>query len=203
MNTNDQPAKATTPQPATPLANTNRWDTRTLVTMALMCAIGVMLSFIETPAIFAPFLRLDVSLTPAMVVGFAYGGGAGVLVGIVEAVAHGALTGNWVGALMNIIVATAFVLPAAAIYARNRTLQGAVIGLAASTVSIVVAAVVANLVIDPTLYGYPFDAVVALIVPAFIPFNILKGVVNGVLTFIVYKSIKNLVTPKKKQVAGR
>ena len=29
--------------------NTNRWDTRQLVTMALMCAIGVLLSFIEFP----------------------------------------------------------------------------------------------------------------------------------------------------------
>ena len=183
--------------------NTNRWDTRTLVTMALMCAISVLLSFVETPAMFAPFLRLDVSIAPAMVVGFAYGAGPGVLVGIVAAVAHAALTGNWVGAIMNSIVAVAFVLPAAAIYARNRTVKGAVIGLAVSVVVQVAAAVVANLVIDPLFYGYPFDAVVELVVPALIPFNIIKGVVNGVLTFVVYKSIKNLITPKKKQVVGR
>lgn len=185
------------------LSNTNRWDTRTLVTMALMCAIGVLLSFIETPAMFAPFLRLDISLTPAMVVGFAYGGGAGALVGIVTAVAHAALTGNWVGAVMNSIVAVAFVLPAAAVYARHRTVKGAVAGLALSVVVQVVAAVVANLIIDPLFYGYPFEAVVGLIVPALIPFNIIKGVVNSVLTFVVYKSIKNLITPKKKQVVGR
>ncbi|MFR2247568.1 MAG: hypothetical protein ACLS6R_15100 [Eggerthella lenta] len=29
--------------------NTNKWDTRQLVTMALMCAIGVLLSFVEFP----------------------------------------------------------------------------------------------------------------------------------------------------------
>lgn len=183
--------------------NTNKWDTRTLVTMALLAAISVLLSFIETPAIFAPFLRLDVSFTPAMVAGFAYGGPAGVLVGIVAAVAHGAIDGNWVGSLMNIIMAVAYILPAAAIYSRNRTIKGAIIGLVVSTISIMVAAVIANLIIDPTLYGYPLESVIALIVPALLPFNFLKGVVNGVLTFVVYKSIKNLITPKKKQVKGR
>ena len=185
-------------------ANTNKWDTRTLVTMALMCAISVLLSFIETPPLFAGgFLKLDVSLTPAMVVGFAYGPGAGVLVGVVAAVVHGMFTGNWVGAVMNIIVAAAFIYPACAIYSRNHTFKGAVIGLVVATVVMVAAAIVANLVIDPLFYGYPFDAVVALIVPALLPFNILKGAVNGVLTGVVYKSISNLITPKKAQVKGR
>ena len=185
------------------LTNTNKWDTRTLVTMALMAAIAVLLSFLETPAIFAPFLRLDISFTPVMIVGFAYGGGAGVLVGIVAAVAHGALDGNWVGSLMNIIVVIAFVLPAATIYGRNRSFKAAIIGLVVSVFVMVITAVIANLIIDPTFYGYPFDAVVDLIIPALVPFNILKGVVNSVLTCIAYKSIKNLITPKKKQVVGK
>lgn len=185
-------------------ANTNRWDTRTLVTMALMCAISVLLSFLETPPLFAGgFLKLDISLTPAMVVGFAYGPGAGVLVGVVAAVVHGMFSGNWVGALMNIIVAAAYIYPACAIYKRNHTFKGAVVGLVVATLVQVVVAVVANLVIDPIFYGYPFDAVVELIAPALVPFNLLKGVVNGVLTGVVYKSISNLITPKKDQVTGR
>ena len=35
------------------------------------------------------------------------------------------------------------------------------------------------------------------------PFNLIKAVLNAVLTLVVYKSISNLVTPKKKQVKGR
>lgn len=197
------PSSKQTQDASLAFANTNKWDTRTLVTMALLCAIGVLLSFIETPAIFAPFLRLDVSHTPAMVAGFAFGGGAGVLVGVVTAIAHGALDGNWVGALMNSIVAAAFIFPAAAIYNRNRTMNTAIIGLVVSVVVMVVVAIIANLIIDPLFYGYPFDAVVALIVPALIPFNLLKGLVNSILTVVVYKSIKNLITPKKEQIVGR
>ena len=184
--------------------NTNRWSTKQLVTMALMCAIAILLSFVEFP-IFpaASFLKLDVALVPSSVVGFAYGAGPGTLVAIVCAVAHAAITGNWVGALMNIIMACAFIIPASIIYKRNRTLKGAIIGLVVSTICLIVAAIAANLVIDPIFYGMPFDAVAALVVPAILPFNIIKGIVVSILTGLVYKSISNLITPAKDQVSGR
>ncbi|MBQ3328490.1 MAG: ECF transporter S component [Eggerthellaceae bacterium] len=186
------------------IQNTNRWSTKQLVTMALMCAIAILLSFIEFP-IFpaASFLKLDISFVPSAVMGFAYGSGPGVLVGVACAVAHGAITGNWVGCLMNIIACCAFVIPASIIYKRNRTFKGAMIGLVVSIVCLVVAAIIANLAIDPTFYGIPFDVVAGLIVPAILPFNIIKGVVISVLTAIVYKSISNLITPTKDQVKGR
>ena len=187
-----------------PIQNTNRWSTKQLVTMALMCAIAILLSFIEFP-IFpaASFLKLDISFAPSAVMGFAYGTGPGVLVGVACAVAHGAISGNWVGCLMNIIACSAFIIPAAAIYQRNRTFTGAMIGLVAAIVCLVVVTIVANLVIDPIFYGMPFDAVASLVVPAILPFNIIKGIVISVLTGIVYKSISNLITPTKDQVAGR
>ena len=186
------------------LQNTNRWSTKQLVTMALLCAISILLSFVEFPIMpAASFLKLDIALVPSAVVGFAYGAGPGVLVGIVSAVAHGAISGNWVGCLMNIIVACAFIIPSSAIYKRNRTFKGAVIGLVVATVCLVVGAIVANLIVDPLFYGMPFDTVAALVVPAILPFNIIKGVVVSVLTALVYKSISNLITPAKNQVKGR
>ena len=186
------------------LQNTNRWSTKQLVTMALMCAIAILLSFIEFPIMpAASFLKLDIALVPSAVVGFSFGAGPGVLVGIVSAVAHGAITGNWVGCLMNIIVACAYIIPSSIIYKRNRTFRGAVIGLVVSTICLIVGAIVANLIVDPIFYGIPFDTVVGLIVPAILPFNIIKGVVVSILTALVYKSISNLITPAKNQVKGR
>ena len=132
--------------------NTNKWDTRQLVTMALMCAIGVLLSFVEFPLLpGVTWLKYDASAMPAMVCGFAFGPAAGLAVGIV----------------------------------------GAVI------------AILGNLVITPMWLGVPLDAVVAMILPILTPFNLEKAGINAVLTLIVYKSISNLITPKKKQVKGR
>lgn len=54
--------------------NTNRWSTKQLVTMALMCALGALFMYVQLPILpSAPFLTYDPSLVPAMVCGFAYG----------------------------------------------------------------------------------------------------------------------------------
>lgn len=193
-------ARANTPT----LQNENRWSTKQLVVMALMCAIALLLSFVEFPLFpAASFLKLDFSLVPTMVVGFAYGAGPGLVVGLACAVAHAAITGNWVGCLMSCIVAIAFVLPGSAIYQRMHTLRGGITGLVVSTICLIIGIIIANLIIDPLFYGMPFEAVAALVVPAILPFNMIKGVLVSVLTLVVYKSISNLITPAKVQKSAR
>ena len=47
--------------------NTNRWSTKQLVTMALMCALGALFMYVQLPILpSAPFLTYDPSLVPAM-----------------------------------------------------------------------------------------------------------------------------------------
>lgn len=189
-------ARANTPT----LQNENRWSTKQLVVMALMCAIALLLSFIEFPLFpAASFLKLDFSLVPTTVVAFAYGAGPGLVVGLACAVAHAAITGNWVGCLMSCIVAIVYIVPAAIIYRRMHTMKGGIVGLVVSTVCLIVGIIVANLIIDPLFYGMPFEVVAALVVPAILPFNAIKGVLVSALTLLVYKSISNLITPTKKQ----
>ena len=77
-----------------------------------------------------------------------------------------------------------------------------IIGLVLGIVFAVIMAVLGNLVVTPAWLGVPLDAVVAMIVPILIPFNLLKGLLNAILTLIVYKAISNLITPKKDQVKG-
>ena len=84
--------------------------------MALMCAIGVLLSFIEFPLLpGVTWLKYDASAMPAMVSGFAFGPAAGLAVGLVGAVLHGILMADFSGAVMNILVIMGFVWPAALI----------------------------------------------------------------------------------------
>lgn len=190
--------------PKTPTTNTNIWSTRQLVTMALMCAIGALLSFIEFPLLpGVTWLKFDASNMPAMVAGFAYGPAGGIAVGIITAIIHGLLMADFTGALMNILVVVCFVLPAALIYKKIHTFTGAIIGLVFSIIAGVIGAIIGNLLLTPSWLGVPFDAVVALIIPVLIPFNIIKGLINAVLTLIIYKSISNIITPKKNQVKGR
>ncbi|OUO89680.1 ECF transporter S component [Gordonibacter sp. An230] len=200
----NEPSKATSAPSPYKLSNTNTWDTRQLVTMALMCAIGVLLSFIEFPLLpGVTWLKYDASAMPAMVCGFAFGPAAGLSVGVVGAVIHGILMADFSGALMNILVVTGFVLPAAAVYRRSRTFRSGAVGLALSVIAATIMAILGNLLVTPAWLGVPLDAVIAMILPILTPFNLAKGVLNAVLTLVVYKSVSNLITPKKKQVKGR
>ena len=197
-------APGTNAQDTYEFTNTNKWDTRQLVTMALMCAIGVLLSFVEFPLLpGVTWLKYDASAMPAMVCGFAFGLAAGLAVGVVGAVIHGILMADFSGAVMNILVVAGFILPAALVYRRSRTFKSGVVGLVLSAITATVMAILGNLVITPMWLGVPLDAVVAMILPILTPFNLIKAGINAVLTLIVYKSISNLITPKKKQVKGR
>lgn len=184
--------------------NSNRWNTRQLVTMALMCAMASLFSFVQIPLIpGVSFLTYDPSLMPAMVCGFAFGPGAGIAVGSVAAVIHGLILGEWVGSLMNIFATVFFVLPAALLYKRMHTLKGAVAGLAISVIVATAGAILVNLTIGVWFYYGSADVIIPLILPALLPFNLVKTILNALLTLVVYKAVSNLITPKKDRMKGR
>lgn len=50
-----------------------------------------------------------------------------------------------------------------------------------------------NLILTPIYMGTPVEAVLSMLVPVIIPFNLLKAGINGIITYFVYKPIQNLV----------
>lgn len=183
--------------------NTNRWSTKQLVTMALMCALSALFMYVQLPILpSAPFLTYDPSLVPAMVCGFAYGPGAGTAVAAMAIVIHALTTGDWVGALMNLVATLGYILPAAIVYQKMHTYKGAVIGLVLGVIAATALSMVANHLTIGVCYGR-VDVIAPLMIPAVLPFNLIKTVLNSVLTLAVYKAVSNLITPKKDQVKGR
>ncbi len=111
--------------------------------------------------------------------------------------------GNWVGALMNYVAALCFILPSSLIYKRFHTFKGAIGGLLVSIVVVVVGNCVSNLTLGVWFFYGSADAILPLMLPAVIPFNIMKAGLNSLLALAVYKTVSNLITPKKDQVKGR
>ena len=177
---------------STGVADSGRWSTKRIAVYALFVALSMVLSFVEVP-IFpaAPFLKYDPSGIVMLIVGFAYGPAAAAIVSVLGFVPH-LFTNPW-GALMAILVALSLSVPAAFIYRRKRTRAGAVIGMLVGAALTVVVAILGNLVITPIYTGWPVSEVAALIVPALLPFNILKMAIHGVVTFLIYRPISNLL----------
>ena len=177
---------------ATGVADSGRWSTRRIAVYALFVALSMAVSFIEFPLIpGVPWLKYDPSGIVCLVAGFAYGPAAAVLVSVLGFVPH-VFADPW-GSLMAITVALAMSVPAALIYHRLRTRRGALIGIIAGAVVALAVAIIGNLLVTPIYADMTVEQVAAMIVPALLPFNLAKLAVHGVVTFLIYKPISNLL----------
>ena len=97
------------------------------------------------------------------------------------------------GCIMNIVSTCSFACTAAVIYKKKRTLKGAVVGLLAGSMAMVLVMMLWNYLIAPIYMGYPREAVAKLLLPAFLPFNLLKSGLNAGFTFLLYKPITTVL----------
>ena len=64
---------------------------------------------------------------------------------------------------------------------------------ALGTLAMTVLMCILNLVLDPIFWGTPREAVLRLLVPAIIPFNLSKAGINSLITFLIYKRVSKLI----------
>jgi len=95
------------------------------------------------------------------------------------------------GFIMNILSTCSFACPAAYIYKKKNTMKGAMIGLLAGYVIMVSVMLLWNYLIAPIYMGYPRKAVLELLLPAFLPFNLIKGGLNAGFVILLYKPVVN------------
>ena len=167
-----------------------------MVMLALLAAISYMIvSLIRIPVVmFLKYEPKDVIIT---IGGFLFGPMASfvvsLLVSLIEMVTISE-TGP-IGALMNLLSTSCFACTAAIIYKKNCTLKGAILALVIGTVFMTAAMLLWNWLITPIYMGYPRDAVAAMLVPVFLPFNLLKAGLNSAFVLFLYKP---LVTALRK-----
>lgn len=181
-------------------------------------AIAAVLMYWEFALPFAPFFyELDFSEVPVLICSFALGPVAGVVCEFLKVVLKLLLKGTstaFVGDLANFVVGCSFILPASVIYYIKKTRKTAIIGMGVGAVCITLFGSFFNAVyLLPAfseLYGMPLDEIVAvgtaingsinsvstLVLFAVAPFNLLKGVVDSIITFLLYKHIERLLRMK-------
>lgn len=94
-----------------------------------------------------------------------------------------------IGLIMNILGTIAFVCPAAFIYKKRKTISSAVFGLVIGTLCMVTTILLWNYLITPLYTGMPREAISAMLIPVFLPFNLLKAGINSALILMLYKGV--------------
>jgi riboflavin transporter FmnP len=95
------------------------------------------------------------------------------------------------GLIMNIISTCAFACTASLIYKKKRTITGALAGLILATIFMSSIMLLWNYYITPLYLNQPREAVIPLLLPTILPFNLIKGALNASFTIMIYKPIVN------------
>ena len=161
-----------------------------LVLLAMLAAMAyVIVSFIRIPVIlFLKYEPKDVIIT---IGGFLLGPMASFITSLVVSFLEMVTVSETgpIGCLMNLISTCAFSCTAALIYKRKHTLKGAVVGLTAGWFFMVIAMLLWNWLITPLYMGVDRNTVETMLVPVFLPFNLLKGGLNSAMILLLYKPL--------------
>ena len=184
------------------------------VIMAMLSAIAVILMYFDFPIPFiAPgFYKIDFSEIPVLIGSFMLGPCAGVIIEAVKVILHFCMKGTttaFVGDFANFILGCMYFVPAAIIYHTKKTRKMAMISLIAGGVILVIAGMLLNawylLPKYSELYGIPLDVLIAMgtkvnasitdvfsfVALAVAPFNIIKALIDGIVTVILYKYLSH------------
>ena len=189
-----------------------------IATIAMFAAFGGVLMLLEIPLFFAPgFYKMDLSELPVLLCSFYLGPVAGVVTEFLKVVIKLLLKGTstmFVGDFANFVVGSTFILPASIIYHATKTKKGSIVGMIAGTLCMSVVGSLFNaLYLIPqfaklfhmdlsvivgmgTAVNKHIVSVPTLVLYAVVPFNLLKGAVDSILTYLLYKRLERVLFRK-------
>jgi len=188
-----------------------RERTRKLTTLAILSALAyVLMVFGRIPVLTVPpFLKYDPKDVILVIGGFIFGPLSVLMMSIVVSFIEMITVSETgiIGFAMNVLSTCAFACTAAFIYKKLHSLKGAIIGLIAGWIAMAIVMVLWNYIMTPVYLaslsvGFSdmnalSQAVAAtrpvvakMLIPIFLPFNLLKGGLNAAITMLLYKPVR-------------
>lgn len=167
-----------------------------ITTIGILCALAMILNlFAFIPLVpTVTWLTYDPKDIIIVIGGFIYGSATSLIMSGICSVLEIMIKGGTIlDVVMNMISTCSFACVAAAIYKHKHTKQGAMIGLIVGVMVTVLNMTIWNYIVTPIYYGMPREAVVALLLPGIIPFNLLKAGLNAGITLLLYKSLVTIL----------
>lgn len=176
-----------------------------LAVTAVLTAMASVLMYYEIPLPFMPpFLKFDFSEVPVVIGSFAIGPIWGVVIELLKNLIHLPMTQTaGIGEMSNFITGSIYVVTAGLIYNKFHSKPGIILSTGVATIVLALAGIPLNAFVTLPLYasvlGFTTEAIVgmsqavnplitdkwSLIMWGFVPFNLIKGIIVGVITFLV------------------
>lgn len=173
-----------------------------LVQKAMLLALAIVfmlvIRFPLLPA--AKFLEYDMGDIPLVIATLLFGAPTGVLMLGLEALVQSltvSAASSWEGFVMHFCAGTLFLVTVSLISKigkkNGKEKLFLCIGLVVGTLISTAVMIPLNLIFTPMYLGVEVDAVKQLMLPAIIPFNLLKGAINTIVAIATYLPLKKIL----------
>ncbi len=169
----------------------NSYKIKKMVILALLSAMAYIITFVCRLPIMpsASFLDLEFKSAIILIGSFIFDPLSGFVMSVVicllEMVTFS--TTGIIGCIMNIIATVCFVCPAAYVYKKKKNTSGAIVGIVIGTILMTVAMLLWNYIVTPIYMGIPREAITSMLLPVYVPFNLLKSGLNGGIALFIFK----------------
>lgn len=172
----------------------NKIDTKKIAVIGVFCALSyIAMMFVKIPVVlFLKYEPKDVIIT---ICGLIYGPLSSFVVSVIVSFIEMITVSDTgiIGFLMNVISTCTFSCTAALVYKKGKNIKSAVAGLVVGTLVMTTAMILWNYIITPLYMNVSRQQVIGLLVPAFLPFNLVKGSLNAALTYLLYKPVVKIL----------
>ncbi|MCL1842387.1 MAG: ECF transporter S component [Defluviitaleaceae bacterium] len=168
--------------------------TKKLTTLAMLTSMAYLVgAMFRLRGVFAaaPFLTYDPKDVVILMGGFMFGPLSALAMSVIVALLEMATisVSGLIGAAMNALSSASFACTAAYVYSKKKNLQGAVLGLALAVFVVTGVMLLWNYLMIPLYTPQPRSAVVNIMLPALLPFNLIKASLNASIALLLYKKI--------------
>jgi len=177
------------------MKKSSRQNLRKITVMAMLAAVAVVsVYFIKFPLLpSAPFLEYDIADVPVLIGTMLFGPSAGLVILLITSAIQAitvSSSSHIIGFLMH--ASGVLVLASGLMYKKIGGKKGMAAGLAVGSVLMTLVMIPLNLIFTGIFMGTGVEAVVKMLIPAIIPFNLIKACLNSVLTFLLFIPVNKI-----------
>lgn len=179
------------------MKKSSRQNLRKITVMAMLAAAAVVsVYFIKFPLLpSAPFLEYDIADVPVLIGTMLFGPSAGLVILLITSAIQAitvSSSSHIIGFIMHFCASGVLVIAAGLMYKKIGGKKGMAAGLAVGSVLMTFVMIPLNLIFTGIFMGTGVEAVVKMLIPAIIPFNLIKAGLNSVLTFLLFIPVSKI-----------
>ncbi|MDD2214733.1 MAG: ECF transporter S component [Oscillospiraceae bacterium] len=170
-----------------------RKATYRMTEMAILTALSIVLLLLIQFPIFpaTPYLKYDMADVPVILGGLLLGPLPGLLIlALAAAIQAFLIVGDGIiGFVMHFLASSILMLLPALFFRHSAKKSNVIVGGVLGVVAMAAMMAFWNLIFTPIYTGMPRSAIVPLLLPAIVPFNLIKGGVNMLISFVLYHAL--------------